>query len=230
MPRKPRCYVAGLPCHVIVRGNNRNACFFEENDYEFYLDCLSDACFRYKVALHAYVLMTNHVHLLLSPETVDGISRVMQSIGRRYVQYINFKYRRTGTLWEGRHKASLIEEEAYLLACYRYIELNPVRANMVEHPEHYPWTSYAENTGAKAQTMTTRHIIYETLGKDAKRREEVYRELVGLQLKPDLLKQIKQASETSMPLGSRDFRCQVERRVGRSLGHSKRGRPISKRE
>jgi len=147
VPRKPRCYVAGVPCHIITRGNNRQACFFSEEDYEFYLECLRDACSRYKVSLHAYVLMTNHVHLLTTPNTADGVSRVMQSMGRRYVQRINFKHKRTGTLWEGRHKASLIEKENYLLVCYQYIELNSVRANIVAHPVEYRWSSYAENTG-----------------------------------------------------------------------------------
>lgn len=111
MPRKPRMYLPGMPCHVIQRGNNRDACFYAEQDYQFYLECLLDACRRYHVAVHAYVLMTNHVHLLMTPEDSEGISRVMQSVGRRYVQYINFEYQRSGTLWEGRHKASLVEAE-----------------------------------------------------------------------------------------------------------------------
>lgn len=137
MPRKQRMYLADVPAHVIQRGNNREACFYAEQDYLFYLDCLQNACERYQVAVHAYVLMTNHVHLLMTPATQEGISRVMQSLGRRYVQYINYEYRRTGTLWESRHKASLVDAENYLLTCYRYIELNPVRANMVNHPGDY---------------------------------------------------------------------------------------------
>ena len=124
MPRKPRMYLAGVPCHVIQRGNNRDACFYAEQDYQFYLDCLQDAGRRYRVAVHAYVLMTNHVHLLLTPKDTEGISRVMQSVGRRYVQYINFEYQRSGTLWEGRHKASLVQAEDYLFTCMRYIELD----------------------------------------------------------------------------------------------------------
>ena len=127
-------YLAGVPAHVIQRGNNRDACFFHEDDYRFYRQCLAEACRRYGVDLHAYVLMTNHTHLLMTPACPEGISRVMQSLGRRFVQYMNKTYRRTGTLWESRHKASLVDAERYLLACYRYIELNPVRAGMVEHP------------------------------------------------------------------------------------------------
>jgi len=132
MPRKPRVYLSGVPCHVIQRGNDRQPCFYSEEDYVFYLECLYDACKRYKVNLHAYVLMTNHVHLLVTPRVADGISRVMQSIGRRYVQYVNVTYKRSGTLWEGRHKSSLVDADNYLLSCYRYIEMNPVRAGMVQ--------------------------------------------------------------------------------------------------
>jgi len=137
MPRKPRMFIPGVPCHVIQRGNNRDVCFYCDDDYLFYLECLKSACKRYHVSVHAYILMTNHVHLLMQPEDEVGITRVMQSIGRRYVQYINRAYRRSGTLWEGRFKASIINAEEYLLACYRYIELNPVRANMVTHPANY---------------------------------------------------------------------------------------------
>ncbi len=145
MPRKLRMYLAGMPYHVIQRGNNREACFFADDDYLFYLECLKDACERYQVNCHAYVLMTNHTHLLLEPLKAEGISRVMQSLGRRYVQYINKHYRRCGTLWESRHKSSLVDAETYLLSCYRYIELNPVMANMVEHPGDYRWSSYRCN-------------------------------------------------------------------------------------
>jgi len=230
MPRKPRCYVPNVPCHVITRGNDRQACFFKNGDYEFYLECLSDACNRYNVSLHAYVLMTNHVHLLMTPESEEGISQVMQSVGRRYVQHVNVKYRRTGTLWEGRHKASLIEEEAYLLACYRYIELNPVRANMVTHPLEYPWTSYFENSGVKQQTITVPHAIYNRLGLDKASRQTAYKELFDLQLAPTLLNEIRRASEFSMPIGSAGFQHQIEDVVGRKLGYAKRGRPHLKCE
>ena len=124
MPRKPRQYVGGMPSHIVQRGNNRSVCFFSDEDYYAYLDYLQDACQRYAVSLHAYVLMTNHAHLLMTPACQHGISQVMQSLGRRYVQYINHQYRRSGTLWEGRHKASLVQVDQYLLACYQYIELH----------------------------------------------------------------------------------------------------------
>jgi len=145
MPRKPRMYLAGVPCHVVQRGNNRDACFFTDDDYQLYRETLRDACRSYRVDVHAYVLMTNHVHLLMTPQTIEGISRVMQSLGRRYVQYVNRSYQRVGTLWESRHKASLVDAKNYLLACYRYIELNPVAAGMVEHPGDYRWSSFTCN-------------------------------------------------------------------------------------
>ena len=143
MPRKPRSYLPGVPAHVVQRGNNRNACFFADEDYLFYRECLSEGLRRYEVRLHAYVLMTNHVHLLLTPSDETGISCLLQHVGRLYVLYINKTYRRSGTLWEGRHKASLVDAENYLLACYRYIEMNPVAARMVEAPDQYQWSSYA---------------------------------------------------------------------------------------
>lgn len=137
MPRKPRFQLPGYPQHIVQRGNNSQACFLAEQDYHYSLDALGDACAKYACQLHAYVLMTNHVHLLLTPGKEWGISQLMQSVGRKYVRYINKEYRRTGTLWEGRYKASLIQSDRYLLTCYRYIELNPVQASMVNHPAQY---------------------------------------------------------------------------------------------
>ena len=225
MPRKPRCYLSNVPCHVITRGNDRQACFFDTRDYQFYLEVLSDACERYKVALHAYVLMTNHVHLLMTPASEDGVSRVMQSVGRRYVQRINIKHRRTGTLWEGRHKASLVEDDAYLLACYRYIELNPVRASMVKHPIEYPWTSYFENSGAHELNIITPHSIYQRLGLTIKSQQVAYKALFKQQLQPSAINDIRTAATFSMPIGRGAFQCQIEKMVGRKLGYAKRGRP-----
>ncbi|MFT5758737.1 MAG: putative transposase [Alteromonadaceae bacterium] len=121
MPRKKRMFVENIPCHIISRGNNKNVCFYTDADYVFYLSCLNDAFIKYSASVHAYVLMTNHVHLLISPHSKDSISRVMQSVGRRYVRYVNTTYHRTGTLWEGRYKASLVDSDTYVLACYQYI-------------------------------------------------------------------------------------------------------------
>ncbi|WP_228766890.1 transposase [Thiomicrorhabdus heinhorstiae] len=145
MARLPHFTILGQPQHVIVRGNNREPIFYADADYLFYLEKLQQACEKHHCDLHAYVLMTNHVHLLITPNTENGISKAMQMIGRYYVQYFNHTYQRTGTLWEGRYKATLIDSEAYALSCYRYIELNPVRADMVSHPAEYPWSSYRYN-------------------------------------------------------------------------------------
>jgi putative transposase len=145
MARLSRFVLPGQPQHIIQRGNNRQNVFFAEDDYRFYLEKLADACRKYDCRLHSYVLMTNHVHLLITPMTETGIGKVMQSLGRSYVQYVNFRHRRTGTLWEGRYRATLLDSERYLLTCHRYIELNPVRAGMVADPAAYPWSSYRHN-------------------------------------------------------------------------------------
>ena len=228
MPRKPRMYLAGVPCHVVQRANNRAACFFTDDDYAFYLEVLADACRRYRVHVHAYVLMTNHVHLLLSPQTIDGVSRVMQSVGRRYVQYVNKHYRRCGTLWESRHKASLVDAERYLLACYRYIELNPVTASMVPHPGDYRWSSYGGNAWGKRDDLLSPHGLYLALGADASMRRTCYRELFAKHLSRDMVHQIQTALDFSMPLGNDRFRQQIERELGRSIGQAKRGRPFAR--
>ena len=225
MPRKARMLVADIPCHVITRGNNRSACFFASEDYLFYLECLNDACIKYGVDVHAYVLMTNHVHLLMTPSTSDAIPKVMQSIGRRYVYYINKKYHRSGTLWEGRYKASSVEAESYLLACYRYIELNPVRANMVSHPIDYPWSSYAVNCGFRPRKSLVMHEVYQRLGKTEDVRFFAYRELFKVDLGQNLIHQIQRSALFSMPLGSDKFQQQIADALGRKIGYSKRGRP-----
>jgi len=220
-------YLPGVPCHIIQRGNNREACFFSEQDYRFYLDCLEDACKRYCVSVHAYVLMTNHTHVLLTPETKGGISRVMQSVGRRYVQYINKTYQRSGTLWESRHKASLIDAEYYLFACYRYIELNPVAAGLVRHPGEYPWSSYHFNACGKAGTLLTPHLLYTGLGRTWEEQQKSYRNMFSVLLDKEKIHSIDTAARFSMPLGDNRFKEQIEKALGRRIGHAKRGRPFS---
>ena len=135
MPRKPRLQAAGLPVHIIRRGNNRQACFFAEEDYFFFLDHLAKLTKRFHCSLHAYVLMTNHFHLLLSSDLPNGPSLLMKFLGQRYVQYVNRAYKRSGSLWEGRFRSSLVQTQHYVLGCYRYIEMNPVRANMMKSGE-----------------------------------------------------------------------------------------------
>ena len=225
MPRKPRMYLPDIPCHITQRGNNRNACFFSDSDYHFYLACLGDACERYRVSIHAYVLMTNHVHILMTPKNHEGISKVMQSVGRRYVQYINKSYKRCGTLWEGRHKASLVDAESYLLACYRYIELNPVAAAMVKHPDEYPWSSYHYNASGKTNALLTPHALYVGLGTTAEQRQKNYRNLFSISLDKQCLHEIRTAAHFSMPLGGSRFKARIEETLNRRIGHSSRGRP-----
>ncbi|BCB27523.1 hypothetical protein SKTS_24090 [Sulfurimicrobium lacus] len=146
-----------MPQHIVQRGINREPCFFAEEDYHSYLHWLERAAVDWHCVVHAYVLMTNHVHLLVSPETETGTAKLMQAIGRRYVQYINRSYRRTGSLWEGRYKSSVIQAETYLLTCMRYIELNPVRAGMVQDPGQYRWSSYRHNGLGQAQGQPLGH-------------------------------------------------------------------------
>jgi len=225
MPRKPRMYLPGIPSHVIQRGNNRDASFFAEQDYQFYLQCLYDASLKYHVDIHAYVLMTNHVHLLMTPLAKDSISLLMQSIGRRYVQYINKSYRRTGTLWESRHKASLVDVERYLLSCYRYIEMNPVNANMVNHPSVYKWSSYMHNAEGEPDRLITPHETYNRLGPTTKTRLAAYSSLFDIALDNTDKQVICNAVRFSMPTGDSEFKQKIEHALNRKIGYSYRGRP-----
>ena len=225
MPRKPRMYLPDKPFHIVQRGNNHDATFFAEQDYQFYLECLYDASKRYGVDIHAYVLMTNHVHLLMTPELETSISLVMQSIGRRYVQYVNKEYRRTGTLWEGRHKESLVDEDNYLLTCSRYIEMNPVSANMVKHPAEYRWSSFMHNASGESNRLITSHTIYKSLGKSDDSRQQVYSSLFQYELDEADIALIRNATRFSMPTGDSRFKQQIEDALKRKIGHGKRGRP-----
>jgi len=226
MPRKPRMYLPDIPCHVIQRGNNREASFFSDQDYQFYLECLFDASQRYEVLVHAYVLMTNHVHMLMTPARKESISLTLQSIGRRYVQYINKEYRRTGTLWESRHKSSLVDEDNYLLKCMRYIELNPVRANMVVHPGDYRWSSFQCNGNNCFNKIITNHEIFNSLGSSAEVCSKFYRALFEKELDQGDINLIRNAALFSMPTGNSRFKEQIEKAMCRKLGHAKRGRPF----
>lgn len=219
-------YLPQVPCHVIQRGNNREATFFTDQDYQYYLECLKDASCRYGVSIHAYVLMTNHVHLLMTPEKVESISLTMQSLGRRYVQFINKEYRRTGTLWESRHKASLVQAEKYLLTCSRYIELNPVRAGMVDHPADYKWSSFRANAYGEMDSRIKSHSVYRALGTTKAEKLDAYRSLFSNELSKDELNAIRNAVRFSMPTGNSRFMEQIEKAHKRKLGHAKRGRPF----
>ena len=223
MARLPRFVTPGHPQRVIIRGNNREAIFHHNDDYLFYLDKLNDACRAYSCEVHAYVLMTNHVHLLITPQVEDGISKTIQNIGRYYVQYFNKKYRRTGTLWEGRYKASLIDSALYLLTCYRYIELNPVRANMVAHPSNYPWSSYRVNALGAQSELISPHFEYLSLSVSPEKRRSIYRSLFTYEIKEQTLEEIRTVTNKAWVLGSEQFKSQIEAQTSRASHPRKTG-------
>lgn len=223
MARLPRLDLLGQPQHVIQRGNNREPVFCRDEDYSFYLEKLKDAAVRHECRIHAYVLMTNHVHLLITPLATGSTGRMMQSLGRYYVQYFNFSYQRTGTLWEGRYKATLIDSEAYLLTCMRYIELNPVRAGMVNHPVDYPWSSYGGNASGQADALLTAHREYQRLGKTVEERQAAYRQLFRGRLPLEAIEAIREATNKAWVLGNDRFRSKVEQQLERRTGPIARG-------
>ena len=223
MARLPRLNLPGIPQHIIQRGNNRNVCFFTEQDYLVYLSKLKEYSEKYQVAVHSYILMTNHVHLLLTPVEGDGVSRLIQSLGRYYVRYINQTHERTGTLWEGRYKSSLVDSENYFLTVSRYIELNPVRAHMVGHPVEYPWSSYQKNAMGKPIALVTPHPCYQSLGKTEDKRQLAYKALFDRQIPDYTLKEIRDAINKAWVLGDDRFKKQIEKQTGRRTSPDLRG-------
>ena len=224
MPRKSRFYLPGIPAHIVQRGNNREPVFFATEDYFAYRDWLTAGATKHGCWIHAYVLMTNHVHILLTPSTRNSISRLVQFVGRNYVTYVNRVYRRTGTLWEGRHKGSLVEADKHLLACYRYIELNPVRAGMVKCPEAYKWSSYGANAWGDDSWLSP-HPEYERLGPTMDQRYQAYRDLFARHVCNEDLHLIREAAHYCQPVSDDRFRLQIEEKYGLRLGQMKRGRP-----
>lgn len=229
MPRRARTYIPGLPYHIVQRGNNRQACFIESENCQVYLELWRQLTSRYRVDVHAYCLMTNHIHFLVTPETDTAISNTMRVVGSRYAQYINHRYRRTGTLWEGRHRSSLIQAERYLLTCYRYIELNPVRAGVVERPDEFRWSSYRANAwGAKSWLKP--HEEYLRLGKTLEECGCAYRELFKERLSEADLHLIREAAHYCQPVGDECFKARIGEKYGINMGRMKRGRPRKNRE
>ncbi len=223
MARLPRFVILGQPQHIIQRGNNRQDIFCAEEDYCFYLEKLIEAAKKHQCDIHAYVLMTNHVHLLVTPHTENGIGKMMQMLGRYYVQYFNHRYHRTGTLWEGRYKATLIDSEHYLLTCMRYIELNPVRAqDMVDHPAEYPWSSYAYNALGKEDKLVTMQLEYRRLGRKDQDRQSAYRQLFRTRIPEMTLEALREATNKAWVMGSERFKARISTKMDRpmqSRGH-----------
>jgi REP-associated tyrosine transposase len=226
MPRKPRFFLPGVPVHIVQRGHSKEPVFFEDNDYLTYLHWLNEGATRYQVDLHAYVLMSNHIHILATAYDSDGITRMMQYVGRHYVPYINHTYGTSGSLWEGRYKASLIHDEEYLLTCMRYIELNPVRANMVRSPGHYRWSSYRCNGQGKEDELVTPHPMYKALARSKPTRLEAYKALFKAHLDKGVLNDIRSAWQTGTPLGNDHFRQKIEDKLKCKVGQARRGRPV----
>lgn len=224
MPRARRFELPGVPLHVVQRGNNRSVCFFSDLDRRFYLKCLSEVAERRGVAVHAFVLMTNHVHLLITPSEAGAASAMMQDVGRRYVRTINQAHGRTGTLWEGRYRSSLVESERYFLACHRYIELNPVRAGIVPRAEDYPWSSHRFYARGTPNAVVTAHPIYANLGSDAAERQRVFRALFVSVMEPALLDHIRAAVNSGAALGARSFMESVAAQLCQPVRELRRGK------
>lgn len=225
MARLPRLTVPGYPHHLIQRGNNRQAIVAATADYAMLLALLADNAGKFGVALHAYVVMSNHFHLLATPETVESIPALMQAVGRRYVRYFNDTQGRTGTLWEGRYRSAVIEAERHLLACMAYIDLNPVRAGMVADAADYPWSSYGHYAGMRNDRLITPHPIYWTLGNTPFAREAAYAELVHAGVAEPIRDALTKSALGGWALGESGFVEDLQKRTERRVTRSRAGRP-----
>lgn len=225
MPRQLRLLLPGVAAHIRQRGNNRAPCFQRDSDYLLYLLHLRELSERHGCEVHAYCLMTNHVHLLLTPSTSQACTCLMRDLGQRYVQYFNRRYGRTGTLWEGRFRSCMAIGAMYVLACYRYIERNPVQAGMVDRPLAYPWSSHGANSGTRADPLITPHADYLALGSE-KERHASYARLVDEALEPELLRNIRDATNAGYPLASDAFKSALAKRLGRKTEPGRPGRPV----
>ena len=214
MARKPRICPAGYAQHIVQRGNNRCTCFVGEEDYAAYAHWLAQGAKKYNIAIHAWVFMTNHTHLLLTPSNDNTVSLMMQYLGRHYVRRFNYRYNRTGTLWEGRYKSSLVDSDRYVLACYRYIENNPVKANMVSSPDEYRWSSYHANARGIESAMLTTHPCYEQLAKSKQARLRAYSQLFDNPNADKLDTEIHWGVTRNLATGSEKFKAEVQALTG----------------
>lgn len=225
MARLPRFCPVGIPQHIVQRGNNRQVCFGGEEDFAAYAHWLEEYARKFSVDIHAWVFMTNHVHLLMTPREANGVSLLMQALGRRYVRYFNFTYRRSGTLWEGRFKSSLVQNEKYALICQRYIELNPVRAGMVGDPAEYAWSSYRTHSLGQKVRMWTPSNEYLRLDKTDEARQSCYRGLFRGHVDSELVTEIRDSVNKGLALGSDRFKEEIEALYGRRVSEGRMGRP-----
>lgn len=223
MPRPRRITLPDTTLHVVQRGHNKSRIFQSQQDCGLYVYLLKTAGARYETHLHAYVLMTNHVHLLVTSSLTEGVSRTMQFVASRYAAAVNAHLGRTGTLWESRFRSSPIDSDRYLLACYRYIELNPVRANIVRRPDDYTWSSFSINASARISPLISPHPVYLALGPTPRIRAERYRALVEEGLSTELIAEIREGLRSGLPAGSERFREALEASLARPIGR-RRGR------
>jgi putative transposase len=225
MARQPRLSVAGYPHHIIQRGNNRQTIFHTDEDREAYLAWLSEYSQQFEVAIHAFVLMDNHTHLLLTPKTLQGLSKLMQSVGQRYTQSYNYFHKHTGTVWEGRYKSTVVQSDRYLLACMAYIDLNPVRAGITADPADYRWSTHRHYIGQKPQPLVTAHELMWTLGNTPFSREKAYRELVLAGISADQQKQMTDSAFKGWALGDEAFTAEIQSSTTRRVIKQNAGRP-----
>lgn len=225
MARLPRLDLPGIARHIVQRGNNRLPCFLDDGDRLRYLHLLREVLLATGVRLHAYVLMDNHVHLLATPASSGEIARCMQQLGRQYLGLFNARHGRTGTLWEGRYKACLVDNECYLLTCQRYIELNPVRARITDNPAVYRWSSCAAHLGQRSGSMLSSHPAWHALGADTHTRARAWRAILDQAIGDDELVEIRRYLQQQRAWGRDDFRAMVEARTERFAGVRAAHRP-----
>jgi putative transposase len=227
MARLPRLTLAGYPHHVIQRGNNRQPIFATVSDYQYLLGLIEENAKKFEVDVHAYVLMTNHFHLLATPQTDTALPLLMQAVGRSYVRYFNDTHHRTGSLWEGRYRSTLIETDRYLLACMAYIDLNPVRAAMVAEPLDYAWSSHGFYVGARSDKLITPHALFWDLANTPFGREAAYADLVRAGISAEQQAALTQSALAGWALGEADFVADLQKRTERRVNKTKVGRPFA---
>lgn len=226
MARRPRLIVPDIPLHIIQRGNNRGNCFFSDSDYMAYLSMLRESAGVAGCKVHAYVLMTNHVHLLVTPASGQSAGKLMKYLGERYVQYINRRYGRAGTLWQGRYRSCLVQDEEYFMVCQRYIDLNPVRAAMVSNPGLYRWSSHRHYAFGDYNPFVTPHEVTLGLGLNSTSRQMAYRELCKQALPPKAIAELRDATNCNFTFGNERFAEQISALLGRPAFRRQGGLPV----